>query len=131
MKYASFWMRLATTIIDSVLLLIFFTLLALFVYTEFWLNYTGLFLVLRLVIAWLYFALFESSRKQGTIAQIILGLRVTDYQEQRISFWRASYRHFCKIFSIVILFYGYIMILFTNRRQALHDVIAKTLVFQD
>jgi uncharacterized RDD family membrane protein YckC len=58
-----------------------------------------------------------------------LSLKVVDLQGNRISFARASGRHFAKFISL-IFFIGFIMAGFTERRQALHDVIAGTLVLR-
>jgi uncharacterized RDD family membrane protein YckC len=57
-----------------------------------------------------------------------LGLVVTDLDGQRISFGKASGRHFGKIISSLILCIGFIMAGFTERKQALHDIMAGTLV---
>jgi uncharacterized RDD family membrane protein YckC len=57
-----------------------------------------------------------------------LSLRVTDLEGNRISFLRATGRHFAKVISIAILCAGYIMAGLTERKQALHDLIAATLV---
>jgi uncharacterized RDD family membrane protein YckC len=57
-----------------------------------------------------------------------LGLKVTDLTGRRISFARASGRHFAKIISGMTLYVGYIMAGFTDRHQALHDIIAGTVV---
>jgi uncharacterized RDD family membrane protein YckC len=57
-----------------------------------------------------------------------LGLKVTDLEGRRISFARATGRHFAKFLSAMICLVGYIMAGFTARKQALHDVIAGTLV---
>jgi uncharacterized RDD family membrane protein YckC len=59
------------------------------------------------------------------------GMRVTDLQGNRISFAQATARHFCKYLSAMILFFGYIMVGFTARKQGLHDMIAGTLVRRD
>lgn len=80
------------------------------------------------IASWLYGAVMESSKKQATFGKMLLGLQVTDEAGQRISFARASGRHFAKYISTVILFIGYIMAGFTERKQALHDMIAGTLV---
>jgi uncharacterized RDD family membrane protein YckC len=76
---------------------------------------------------WLYEAGMESSSKQATLGKMALGLKVTDLEGHRISFTRATGRHFAKYLS-GILFLGYIMAGFTERHQALHDMIAGTLV---
>ena len=77
---------------------------------------------------WLYEALMTSSSKQATLGKMVFGLRVTDLEGRQISFGRATARHFAKYLSGAILFIGYIMAGFTEKKQALHDMIAGTLV---
>jgi uncharacterized RDD family membrane protein YckC len=77
---------------------------------------------------WIYEASMESSTKQATVGKMALGLKVTDLEGRRISFARATGRHFAKLISGIILLIGYIMAGFTERKQALHDMIAGTLV---
>jgi uncharacterized RDD family membrane protein YckC len=84
--------------------------------------------VFGLFASWLYEAAMESSSKQATLGKMVLGMKVTDLQGNRISFARATARHFCKYISAMIMFIGYIMAGFTDRKQALHDMIAGTLV---
>ena len=84
--------------------------------------------VASIVIAWLYWSMFESSAYQATPGKMLLGLRVTDMNGQRISFGRATGRHFAKFISSLICAIGYIMAGFTERKQGLHDQIAGTLV---
>jgi uncharacterized RDD family membrane protein YckC len=81
-----------------------------------------------MVIGWLYFALMESSGRQGTLGKHLLGIRVTGLDGGRISFGRATGRYFGKILSGMILMVGYLMAGFTDRKQALHDMLAGTLV---
>ena len=78
--------------------------------------------------SWLYEAFMESSSHQATLGKMIFGMKVTDLNGDRISFERATARHFAKYLSTVILFIGYIMAGFTERKQALHDILAGTLV---
>jgi uncharacterized RDD family membrane protein YckC len=60
-----------------------------------------------------------------------LGLIVTDLQGQPVSFARASGRFFAKIITGMIpLGIGYIMAGFTEKKQALHDMIAGCLVLR-
>ena len=77
---------------------------------------------------WIYEAAMESSSKQATVGKLVLGLKVTDLEGRRISFARATGRHFSKLLSGMILLIGYIMAGVTERKQALHDMIAGTLV---
>lgn len=80
-----------------------------------------------LAINWLYEALLMSSQWQATLGKKILNLRVTDEAGNRISFARATGRHFAKYLSSFLLI-GYIMAAFTDRKRALHDIIAGTVV---
>jgi uncharacterized RDD family membrane protein YckC len=80
------------------------------------------------VVGWLYHALMESSKNQGTLGKMALGLRVTDLDGKRITFGRATGRYFAKIISGMTLLIGYIMAAFTSKKQALHDFVAGTLV---
>jgi uncharacterized RDD family membrane protein YckC len=80
------------------------------------------------VVGWLYFALMESSSHQATLGKMALGIRVTDLQGGRLTFGRATARFFGKIVSGLICYIGFIMAAFTERKQALHDMIAGTLV---
>ncbi len=82
------------------------------------------------VISWLYFAVFESSPRQATPGKMMLGLFVTDIHGRRITFARALGRTLSKIPSKMLCWMGYIMALFTARNQALHDLIADTLVLE-
>ncbi len=84
--------------------------------------------LLNLVISWAYFAGLESSNWQATVGKKVLGLKVTDLNGARISFGRATGRFFSKILSALILCIGFIMVAFTEKKQGLHDMIAKTLV---
>lgn len=86
--------------------------------------------IVGLVIGWLYYAIQESSPKQATIGKQAMGLVVTDMNGERVSFVKATIRHFAKILSALILMIGYIMAFFTEKKQALHDMIAGTLILQ-
>jgi uncharacterized RDD family membrane protein YckC len=84
-----------------------------------------------LVVSWLYYALSESSSWQATLGKKILNLKVTDISGQPISFGRASGRYFAKIITGMIpLMIGYIMAGFTEKKQAIHDMIASCLVLR-
>lgn len=79
------------------------------------------------VMVWSYFALFESSAWQATPGKRLIGLRVVDLQGHRITFLRASGRCLARGLS-AILGIGYLMALFTRRKQTLHDILASCLV---
>lgn len=80
---------------------------------------------------WLYNALLESSEWQGSAGKKALGLIVTDMTGRRVTFARASGRHFGKIVtSFIPLGIGYALAGFTEKRQALHDMLASCLVLR-
>ncbi len=151
--YAGFWMRFLAHLIDQLVLSIpgFFIALFVIIYSVGWaarfediedaeqlsevLEVLGPFLAMIVVVTvvsicmnWLYHALMESSSWQATVGKRALGIKVTDMDGQRISFMRASGRHFGKILSGLIFSIGYIMAGFTAKKQALHDMLAGTLV---
>jgi uncharacterized RDD family membrane protein YckC len=84
--------------------------------------------IVAIIAAWLYYAYMESSPKQGTLGKMLLGIRVTDIDGGRVDFKTASIRFFGKIISTALAGAGFIMAPFTPNYQALHDVIAKTMV---
>jgi uncharacterized RDD family membrane protein YckC len=142
--YAGFWLRFVAIFIDGLILapltvisvllqwgmkstttdsdsgLTALTALVLFGYA-----------VVAFILRWLYFSLMESSPWQATVGKKVLGLRVTGLDGGRIGFGRATGRYFGKIISSLTLFIGFIMAGFTERKQALHDMIAGTLVVRD
>jgi uncharacterized RDD family membrane protein YckC len=152
--YAGFWLRFVAHLIDSVVCGVAFIILLipLFVLTgvggalskigsgedigEDAATFLGLgfifgFVGIILVVSWLYYALSESSSWQATPGKKLLNLQVTDMDGRRVSFGRASGRFFGKIITGMIpLLIGYIMAGFTEKKQALHDMIASCLVLR-
>ncbi len=80
------------------------------------------------IISILYYVLMETSKFQGTVGKIALGLKVTDLNGEKLDMSKALIRNLGKIISGIILYIGYIMAGFTEKKQALHDMIASTLV---
>jgi uncharacterized RDD family membrane protein YckC len=84
-----------------------------------------------LVLWWLYYAVMESSKRQATFGKIVFGLRVVDLDGDRISFGKASGRHFGKILSLITFFIGHFMAGWTRKKQALHDKMSGCLVVKN
>jgi len=122
-RYAGFWIRFLAFILDS--LIVGAVLGIVGMGTKYGNNFNG---AVGIVAWWLYFAFMESSNYQGTVGKLALGLKVTDVNRKKISFPRATGRHFAKFLSAIILLIGFIMIAFTNKKQGLHDKLADTLV---
>jgi serine/threonine protein kinase len=77
-------------------------------------------------LTWLYFAIQESSPKQGTLGERIMRLRVINTSGKTISFAQASLRHFSKILSWLLVFdcvRGYLRFSRTkNATRSLHEI---------
>lgn len=84
--------------------------------------------VLGLILPWLYYAAMESSKLQATVGKLAIGSIVVGEMNERISFGKASGRYFGKIISSLVLCIGYLMVIFTEHRQGLHDKMAKAYV---
>lgn len=78
----------------------------------------------------LYFAWFESSSLQATPGKLVLGLIVTDLYGERLSFRRALGRNSAKCFSYLTCYMGFILAAFTERKQALHDMMSLAMVIR-
>jgi uncharacterized RDD family membrane protein YckC len=82
----------------------------------------------RFIAVWLYHAILESGPHQSTWGKRACGLKVTNMTGQRITFGHATGRYFSTFITNMTMGIGYLMVAFTDRRQALHDMIAGTLV---
>lgn len=136
MNYATFWQRLAAAIIDSIIVQIGISLLSFAVGLVYGLLGGGsggagaLGVLIGLLGSWLYYALMESSAKQATLGKMAMSIYVTDLNGNKLTFGKATVRHFGKILSSLILLIGYLMVAFTEKKQALHDQLAGALVVQ-
>jgi uncharacterized RDD family membrane protein YckC len=128
MEYAGFWRRFVAYVIDNILISVVFWLVALVLGAIAGDGGVIVAYILGTIGVFVYFAAMESSTSQATIGKIALGIQVTDLQGNRISFGKALGRNLAKILSALILYIGFIMAAFTARKQALHDMIAGTLV---
>lgn len=134
--YAGFWRRFVAAFIDGIIVnigtfIIGFVLgFALVAATGTVEGIEPLANLVGIVIVWLYYAVMESSSKQATIGKMALGIVVADVSGNRVSFGRATGRHFAKFVSFLTLFIGFIMAGFTEKKQALHDMIAGCLVIR-
>jgi uncharacterized RDD family membrane protein YckC len=152
-NYAGFWLRFVAVIIDGIILGIVYWIIVLPVIGIMGLGMAndiqhmdtqdpaqamslvgpmmammGISQLFFIVIQTLYYSLMESSNLQASVGKLALGLKVTDMNGAKVDFTKALVRNLCKIISSMILLIGYIMAGFTEKKQALHDMIASTLV---
>ncbi len=139
--YGGFWQRFVAVIIDGIILyiaqMIIFSVFGVSLlkadpdlFAEGIPNSFIIAYVITIGLQVAYFAYFESSEKQATFGKQAMGLVVTDLNGERITMLNAVGRYFSKIPSAMILGIGYLMQPFTQKKQALHDMIAGTLVYR-
>ncbi len=153
--YAGFWLRAIAFLIDRFILSLVFGLIASFYSASMLvfpdpnkqsvsaapystlqgffqslphLTSTG-FLVFLLMM-WIYYAFFEASSWQATPGKRLLRLYVTDLAGRPLTFSRASIRYVGRMISEMAFMVGYIPAGFTEKKQALHDIIASCLVLR-
>jgi uncharacterized RDD family membrane protein YckC len=158
--YAGFWLRFVAFVIDLIILFIPFTFIVSFLAVGMGLSAavqevqpgesldaliallgTGFVLAVLLIMlvgSALYFTLLEASGWQATLGKKALGLYVTDLNGNRASFGRASGRFFAGKFMAlgvpgIVIIYFFISCIsagITERKQALHDMLAGCLVLR-
>lgn len=141
-KYAGFWIRVVSNIVDAFILLPILILVdsLLFAvvnpgmsYIEYvvsmdtsWTMFDTYSFIVSLPIGIFYYG-YMTAEKQATLGKMVMGLRVIGENGEAISFGRAVGRYFSYTLSS-ILYIGYIMIAFSQTKQGLHDKICKTYV---
>jgi uncharacterized RDD family membrane protein YckC len=150
-NYAGFWKRLVAIIIDGLILgvaqvFIFVPILGAlgFGLFESGADYSnpeeavgmmagvmaamGAAYILSYILQVLYFTFMESSKFQASLGKMALGIIVTDMNGGKLDFSKALVRNLCRLLSNFTMLIGYIIAAFTAKKQALHDIIAGTLV---
>jgi len=121
-SYAAFWERFVAQVIDVVIL-------SVATGTVFTATF-GAGMAVGFFAPWLYEAFMTSSEWQATVGKRVMSIVVTDLNGNRMSFARATGRHFAKYISVFLLGIGFVIAAFTAKKQALHDMIAETLVMK-
>ncbi|MBK6726138.1 MAG: RDD family protein [Xanthomonadales bacterium] len=140
--YAGFWKRFAAVILDSFVtgFLTWMLMIPVFLvlgagFGDFAQLGTGSNVLLTLLyylfamgVPLVYMSWMHSSSNQATLGKMAVGIKVTRVDGTRISFLRAFGRYFGYMLSSLLLCIGLIMAAFTERKQALHDLMCDTLV---
>ena len=119
-RYAGFWWRILAGLIDNIILAIISVALSFM-----GLPFIGFF------IYWLYFVILQSSEKRSTLGMRVCDVKIHDEHFNRLGFWRLTGRYFATGLSGIILLIGFFMIAFTERKQGLHDLVARTIHTKD
>jgi uncharacterized RDD family membrane protein YckC len=64
----------------------------------------------------------------ATLGKMLMKIKVVTPEGGRISYWRATGRHFAKLLSGIICYIGYLMAFWDEEKRALHDRLAGTRV---
>ena len=155
--FAGFWRRVGAWFIDALIIYATYLIIAFFIWgdlliktemqdpnaSEVFYSYvpSPLGLLLVGVGTWAYIALQESSRARATLGKRALGIKVCDYNGDKISLLTASYRAWPLwlpglINTIAILDFivglasllACLAVAFNKRKQGLHDIMARCLV---
>lgn len=154
-KYAGFWLRFVAYIIDYVIIQILQSFIVLpflavlgfsiasggfnfdfnemasedvFEFIALAISAASTLILISVAIQVLYYSFMEASKFQGTLGKMALGLVVTDLNGKPVDFPKALLRNLAKIISSALFMIGYIIAGFTDKKQALHDIIASALV---
>lgn len=124
--YASYQRRCFAYLIDSIciwiLLAIASSIFPMFINSKIVATAcSSLFISICSIINW---CILESSSWQASIGKKLLGIKVTDINGQRITFWRACYKNCIFVFCS----FGIIVYFFTPRKQCLHDLLASVCI---
>jgi uncharacterized RDD family membrane protein YckC len=119
---AGFWRRFAGALIDGILLGIIEAILRAIIGAS---AGTALYIVIGIV----YFTAMIGSTRGQTLGQMALGIRVIDFNTGGpIGYGRAFLRWLVSIVSGIVIFLGYLWMLWDQEKQCWHDKAANCVV---
>jgi uncharacterized RDD family membrane protein YckC len=141
--FAGFWLRAVAYLIDTIFISLVFGLIASF-YPSTFIKIPGagttslaslpqltpIAFAITISATWFYYTVFEASIWQATPGKRVMRLYVADLNGQRLTFARAAARNFAKMISSLTFLVGYLVAGFTEKKQALHDILASCLVLR-
>ncbi len=117
--YASLGSRLVAFFIDVLILLIPGGLL------HFGIPFAG-----PIVLGFFYYPLLHSSAMQATLGKKLMGIKVTNSMGDPLTLPMAILRYFVEAASSCLCFVGHALALFSEKRQAVHDLVADSVVIR-
>ncbi|MBC7429843.1 MAG: RDD family protein [Bacteriovorax sp.] len=121
MNYAGFWRRFLALFLDGV----FVFLISMILIIPFWVQ------PLSFVVAIFYHVVFETSPLRATPGKALMGIAVVKTNGAQLTIKDSIIRFLMSIISSAILCIGYLMNLFTEKKQTLHDIVADTIVIEE
>jgi uncharacterized RDD family membrane protein YckC len=132
LNYAGFGIRFVAVFIDGILLQIVQIALSYMLYGN-WsfgdepleVTLAGLFLGIAYTVG------MQSSKTQGTLGKMAVGIKVGDENGNRITALNALGRYLASFISAITIGIGYLMVIWDDKKQGLHDKLAGTYVFYE
>jgi uncharacterized RDD family membrane protein YckC len=131
--YGGFWIRAVAALIDGIVVSIGQSVVSYILFQESAFSDALAFSSLSssLVIGLIYNVYFLSSDKQATLGKQAMGLKVISLKGERITPLNAAGRFLASYLSAFLLGFGYLMVAFDSRKQAMHDKLAGTYVVKN
>ena len=121
---AGFWQRFFAYLLDVIILVIVNAILRVI-----FKNSPAAYSILALIINWGYFTALEGGPRGQTLGMRALGIRVIDFRQGgSIGYGRALLRQVVKILSGIVIFIGYLWMLWDREKQCWHDKAANDVV---
>lgn len=118
MEYAKFWRRAAAAIIDAIILSAITVMCARLI----------VFFPIAFIAHFFYKPIFESSNVRATPGKYLAEISVVKSNGDQLGLKDAYVRYFASWISGLTFGLGYLMAIFTRKKQTLHDIFADTVV---
>lgn len=118
-RYAGFWRRAAALIIDLTIMIIPSMIFGMAI------PFVG-----GPILGLLFRPVFDASPIGASPGRALMGIKILSEQGTRLTLKQAYIRYFSFYLTLATLSLGFLMSLFNERRQTLHDMIAQTVVIQ-
>lgn len=127
-NYAGFFVRLFALFVDCLIILYPFNMLSRLIFGLGGYENTTDWQIIPLAVIWsLYVIIMPVTKLQGTLGKALFRIKIINKDGSKISLMRSAGRYFSQFLSL-ILFIGYIMVAFSDRKTGFHDKLAKTYV---
>lgn len=126
--YAGFWIRFAAMLIDGLLLSAIF--IPLFILSFLINPILGVIAYIVLIAFQIFYEIYFTGKYGATYGKKWLGIKVVNENGEVIGYGGATIRWLGRLVVSFTIGIGYIIIGFTDKKQGLHDMIAKTYVIQ-
>lgn len=122
MVYAGFWKRAAAFIIDA---LVIWVIMAILFVLAFFPQ------ILAFILGGFYHVVFETSPLRSTPGKALMKMAVLKADGTQLTVKDSILRYIMSWFSGCLMGLGYLISLFTQRKQTFHDLVAETIVVEE